>query len=78
MTASGGEEARAALPSSFRLTREMLAAGLCADLGSPEADAREFQRRAREVLRLFSAAGVAASYEDPELTARDHRENRHD
>jgi bifunctional enzyme CysN/CysC len=78
VTASGGEEARTAFPASFRLTRDMLAAGLCADLGSQEADAREFQRRAREVLRLFSAAGVAASYEDSELTARDHRESGHD
>ena len=32
--------------------------------GQPEADAREFTRRAREVLRLLSAAGVAAAYED--------------
>ena len=46
VTASGGDEVRAALPASFRLTRDMLAAGFCADLGSPEADAREFQRRA--------------------------------
>jgi bifunctional enzyme CysN/CysC len=48
----------------FKLTREMLAQGLCSDLGSSAADVRELSRRAREVLRLLSAAGVAAAYED--------------
>ncbi len=58
-------------PASFQLTREMLAVGLCADLGNSEADAREFMRRTREVLRLLSAAGVAAAFETPALTAGD-------
>jgi adenylylsulfate kinase-like enzyme len=49
---------------SFQLTREVLAAGLCADLGNSDADAREFKRRAREVLRLLSAAGVTAAFEE--------------
>ncbi len=48
----------------FKLTREMLAQGLCSDLGSSEAGVREYNRRAREVLRLLAAAGVAAAYED--------------
>ncbi len=56
----------AARPAVFRLTRELLAKGLCADLGSSEADAREFRRRASQVLSLLADAGVAATYEDPE------------
>ena len=64
VSASEGGDRLAARPASFQLTREMLAAGLCADLGNSEADGREFMRRAREVLRLLSAAGVAAAYED--------------
>ncbi len=78
VSASQGGEARATSPSPFQLTRDMLAAGLCADLGCGQADVREFQRRAREVLRLLSAAGVAASYEDTGSAAEDYRENRHD
>jgi bifunctional enzyme CysN/CysC len=50
---------------SFALTRALLMEGLCSDLGASEADAREFRRRAKEVLRLLAAAGVAAAYEDP-------------
>jgi bifunctional enzyme CysN/CysC len=64
VSANEGEDPLAARPVSFQLTREMLAAGLCSDLGNSEADTREFKRRAREVLRLLSAAGVAAAYED--------------
>ncbi|MGO9544092.1 MAG: GTP-binding protein [Rhodomicrobium sp.] len=55
-----------ARPAVFRLTRELLAQGLCADLSSSEGDSREFLRRAREVLSLLADAGVAAAYEDPE------------
>jgi bifunctional enzyme CysN/CysC len=65
VAAAEGGEPRAAVPAPFLLTRDMLAAGLCADLGNSEADTREFRRRAREVLRLLSAAGVAAAYDDP-------------
>ena len=52
------EEARIAAPASFKLTRELLARGVCADLGTGERDAREFDRRAREVTALLRAAGV--------------------
>jgi bifunctional enzyme CysN/CysC len=63
--ASEGAAMPIAARPSFRLTRGMLAEGLCSDLGTSEADGREFRRRAREVLRLLGAAGVAAGYEDP-------------
>ncbi len=69
LTASEGGEARAALPATFLITRDMLVAGLCADLGTSEADTREFQRRAREVLRLLAGLGVTAAYEDLEPDA---------
>ncbi len=50
--------------SSFLITHDMLARGLCADLGKSEADAREYRRRAREIARLFEAAGMAVSIEE--------------
>jgi len=65
LSASAGSESQAG--THFKLTREMLAQGLCSDLDSSEADVREYSRRAREVLRLLAAAGVAAAYEDPDL-----------
>jgi bifunctional enzyme CysN/CysC len=40
------------------LNRELLAKGLCADLGSSPADAAEFNRRAQEVALLLRSAGV--------------------
>jgi adenylylsulfate kinase-like enzyme len=44
----------------------MFARGLCADLAESEVDAGEYRRRAREVARLFEAAGVPVSIEGPE------------
>jgi bifunctional enzyme CysN/CysC len=48
---------------AFRLTRELLARGLCRDLGESDDDRREFQRRANEAVLLLHAAGVAAKLE---------------
>jgi hypothetical protein len=44
----------------------MLAKGLCADLAESEVDAGEYRRRAREVERLFEAAGMLVAIEGPE------------
>jgi bifunctional enzyme CysN/CysC len=49
--------------STFRLTREMLAKGICRDLGSSEQDRHEFQRRANEAALLLRAAGVDVKLE---------------
>ena len=46
---------------AFVLSRELLAAGVCAGLGQSAADRAEFERRAHEVAILFGAAGVAVS-----------------
>ncbi len=59
--AARGEDDTQIAPRSFRISHEMLAKGLCADLGEGEADAGEYRRRAREVVRLFEAAGTAVS-----------------
>jgi len=40
------------------LTRELLARGLCSDLGNSPADLAEFNRRAQEVAALLRSAGV--------------------
>jgi bifunctional enzyme CysN/CysC len=40
------------------LTRELLARGVCADLGESAADQAEFHRRAQEVAALLRSAGV--------------------
>jgi bifunctional enzyme CysN/CysC len=40
------------------LNRELLARGLCADLGDSPADTAEFQRRAQEVAALLRSVGV--------------------
>jgi len=42
----------------FKLTRELLKAGLCADLGDSAADRQELRRRAEEVSLILAAAGV--------------------
>ncbi len=65
LAASAGDETKTAPDTYFKLTRGMLA-GLCSGLGSSVTDAREYRRRAGEVLRLLAAAGVAAAYEDQE------------
>jgi bifunctional enzyme CysN/CysC len=52
--------------SPFRITYEMLTKGLCADLAESEVDAGEYRRRAREVERLFEAAGMLVAIEGPE------------
>ena len=65
IAARAEDPSRVAPHSSFRITYDMLARGLCADLGESEADAGEYRRRAREVARLFQAAGIAVSVEDP-------------
>jgi bifunctional enzyme CysN/CysC len=49
--------------SAFRLTRELLARGLCRDLGDSDDDRREFQRRASETALLLHAAGVPVKIE---------------
>jgi len=67
LAASAGDETSPVPDTYFKLTRGMLA-GLCLDLGNSEADARERRRRAGEVLRVLAAAGVAAAYEDQEVT----------
>jgi adenylylsulfate kinase-like enzyme len=43
---------------AFRLTREVLAEGVCAYLGTSAKDRAEFTRRARAVIALLEAAGV--------------------
>ncbi len=48
----------------FKLTRELLQAGLCADLGDSPADKRELRRRAEEVSHILAAAGVKADLSD--------------
>jgi bifunctional enzyme CysN/CysC len=45
------------------LTREILARGVCADLGNSAEDQAEFQRRAQEVAILLRSAGVPVSIE---------------
>ena len=64
-TVAGGvveaaREGRAAMANegTFRLTRSLLAAGLCADLDGGQKDLDEFRRRAVEVATILSAAGV--------------------
>jgi len=42
----------------FMLTREILARGLCADLGDTPADLAEFHRRAQETAILLRSAGI--------------------
>ncbi len=64
VAAAPGEAAGTAAPAPFKVTRGVLAAGLCSDLGGSEADRREYRRRAREIIRLLEAAGVAAVLED--------------
>jgi len=50
-------------PAGFIVSREMLAAGLCADLGASAADRAEFDRRAFELAKLFAATGAAISFD---------------
>ena len=58
---------RAALLDSedrvFKLTREALARGLCADLNDGKSSEAEFRRRAHEVALLMRAAGVPVTIE---------------
>ncbi|MGO9172190.1 MAG: sulfate adenylyltransferase subunit 1 [Rhodomicrobium sp.] len=68
MAARTGTEGAAAPQTCFWLTRDVLARGLCSDLGGSEADAREYRRRASEVVCLLAAASVAAAFEEPPLT----------
>jgi len=60
ITAIGGTRG-ASDGQSFRLTREMLAKGLCRDLDPRDA---EFRRRAEEVAIILRAAGVAVHLDD--------------
>lgn len=48
---------------TFRLTRAVLASGVCRDLGTSEVDKEEFARRAGEVAILLRQAGVAVALE---------------
>jgi bifunctional enzyme CysN/CysC len=59
-TAKAGDADDAA---AFRLTRELLARGLCRDLGDSDEDRREFQRRASEAALLLHAAGIPVKIE---------------
>ena len=49
---------------AFRLTRSLLAGGLCADLDAGEKDRDEFRRRAVKVATILSAAGVRVEIEE--------------
>jgi bifunctional enzyme CysN/CysC len=49
--------------SAFKLTRELLARGLCRDLADSDEDRREFQRRASEAALLLHAAGIQVKIE---------------
>ena len=42
----------------FVLNRELLARGLCSDLGNSPADQAEFQRRAQEAAILLRSVGI--------------------
>jgi bifunctional enzyme CysN/CysC len=55
--------AEATTASTFVLTRDMLARGLCSDLADGEHDRREFERRAGEAARLLQAAGIPVKLE---------------
>jgi bifunctional enzyme CysN/CysC len=72
VAARSEDDSRIAHQSSFHITYDMLAKGLCADLGESEVDSGEYRRRAREVARLFEAAGVPVAIEGPEHRQRDH------
>ena len=71
ITASGEDDSRIAHHSAFRITYAMFVKGLCADLSGSEVDAGEYRRRAREVARLFEAAGMRVAIEGPEHHERD-------
>jgi bifunctional enzyme CysN/CysC len=49
--------------TAFKLTRELLARGLCRDLGDSDEDRREFHRRASEAALLLHAAGIPVKIE---------------
>jgi bifunctional enzyme CysN/CysC len=55
--------APAASDNVLVLNRELLARGVCADLGNSPEDQAEFQRRAQEVAILLRSAGVPVSIE---------------
>jgi bifunctional enzyme CysN/CysC len=63
VTATGagtvGGAARDVARPAFRLTRDMLARGVCADLAGRQDTDAEFQRRAEAVAELMRTAGVA-------------------
>lgn len=61
VAARSGDDSRAAHLMPFHITSDMLVKGLCADLGDSEADAGEYRRRVREIVRLFESAGIAVS-----------------
>ena len=61
IAARSEDDSRIAHRRSFHITSDMLAKGLCADLGESQIDAGEYRRRAREVVRLFEAAGIVVS-----------------
>ncbi len=64
VAAAAGETTGIAPRAPFRLTRDMLAKGLCSDLSETEACEVEFARRTREAMRLLEAAGVAVVYSE--------------
>ena len=71
ISARGEDNIHIARHSSFRITYDMFAKGLCADLAESDVDAGEYRRRAREVERLFEAAGMPVAIEGPEHRRRD-------
>ncbi len=54
---------RGAAATTFRLTRDLLARGVCADLGAGSDDRAEFRRRADQVASLLRSAGVEVEIE---------------
>ena len=58
IAANGEDDSRIAPHRTFRITCDMLAGGLCADLADSPADTAEYRRRAHEMARLFEAAGL--------------------
>jgi bifunctional enzyme CysN/CysC len=71
----GEDDNRIDFRRPFRITHDMLLEGLCADLRESAADADEYQRRTREVARLFEAAGMPVSIEDFDYRWRDQSTN---
>ena len=75
IAAKSEDDSQIASRSAFRITYDIFAKGLCADLAESDVDAGEYRRRAREVERLFEAAGMLVAIERPEHRQRDQVSN---